>query len=206
MEHFRISEEQNNSSTFRVTTLFGQAIGGISLFFGFAFSLLGLSGTLDLIIESNDIKAKLVNASPGVVFIIVGLFILWRYKPNGSDIKIEERVIYKEEEPLNTSTEGEEARAMILHLAKTAKSILQADSFDEAEKIKRNLSLQDKNYVEYLTANINILNATLTGLGIEQIVLDNPSYKPSIIENHRPIRIVESSRTTSRSDRAMSAR
>lgn len=102
MDKFRKSVELNNSSTFKVTTLFGQAIGGISLFLGFAFSLLGLSGSLDLVIESNSINARLINASPGVIFIIVGLFIIWRYKPKGSDITIEEHIIHHyDDQPCN---------------------------------------------------------------------------------------------------------
>ena len=193
MNKLKKSIEINNSPTFRLTTLFGQAIGALSLFFGFAFSLLGLSGTLDLVIESNTINARLVNASPGVVFIIVGLFILWRYKPKGSTTEVEEREIHRFEQPLTASDE-KEAKDFILKVALAAESILQAESYSEAEEIKKNLSEQERKFVEFLVESPNILNKSLIDLGIKKIEI--PISTPSSVEIYRKTTTSDSAQVT----------
>lgn len=90
MDRLITSSEKNNSSTFKVTTLFGQVTGLVSFILGFILFVLGLNGSFNLgvIIESNIISARLTNASPGAILIISGLFIIWRYKPKGSDITV----------------------------------------------------------------------------------------------------------------------
>jgi len=134
MENSRKSVEVNNSSTFKVTTLFGQAIDGISLFLGFGLFLLGVSGALDLIIESFGLNAKMINASHGVVFIISGLFVLWRYKPKGSNTTTEEHVIHTYGD---SSSENKDAYK---HIMKAVEKIKSNNSPEVNRKILNNLT------------------------------------------------------------------
>jgi len=42
---------------------------------------LGLSGSIDWILEANSLKSRLTNASPGVIFVIAGITLLYWYRP-----------------------------------------------------------------------------------------------------------------------------
>jgi len=75
--------------TFREGSLFGMVVGAVVLLGGFSTFFLSLSGTVEWIFEAGSISSKLINASPGVVFSIIGLLIMWRYKPKvRTDIEI----------------------------------------------------------------------------------------------------------------------
>jgi hypothetical protein len=63
----------------------GILFGGILCFSGFIIALLGLSGSIEWIIEATNIKSCLINANPGVFFGFLGTIVLWRYKPTGHD-------------------------------------------------------------------------------------------------------------------------
>jgi hypothetical protein len=72
------------SRTYRIGFLTGQGIGGLVLLGGIILSLLGISGSIEWLVEAGGITSKLTNASPGIVIAIIGAVILWRYKPHVS--------------------------------------------------------------------------------------------------------------------------
>lgn len=72
------------SRTYRIGLLTGQGIGGLVLLGGIILSLLGISGSIEWLVEAGGITSKLTNASPGIVISMIGAVILWRYKPHVS--------------------------------------------------------------------------------------------------------------------------
>lgn len=72
------------SRTYRLELLTGQGIGGLVLVGGIILSLLGISGSIEWLVEAGGITSKLTNASPGIVIALIGAAILWRYKPHVS--------------------------------------------------------------------------------------------------------------------------
>jgi hypothetical protein len=72
------------SQTYRIGLWTGQGIGGLVLLGGIILSLLGISGSIEWLIEAGGITSKLTNASPGIAIAIIGAAILWRYKPHVS--------------------------------------------------------------------------------------------------------------------------
>src|SRR5881394_107971 len=72
------------SRTYRIAVLIGQSIGGLALLGGIILSLLGISGSIEWLVEAGGVTSKLTNASPGIVIAIIGAAILWRYKPHVS--------------------------------------------------------------------------------------------------------------------------
>ncbi len=81
---------------YRDGIIFGLYVGVLCLILGFVLIILGVSGSIDLIVEAGGIKSKMINATPGSMFSLFGLIILWKYKP-----KITERTIIetKEKQP-----------------------------------------------------------------------------------------------------------
>jgi hypothetical protein len=61
--------------------LIGQVVAAFFLLCGFVMSILGLTGSVEWVLDVGGAKSRLVNASPGVFFALVGAVILWRYKP-----------------------------------------------------------------------------------------------------------------------------
>lgn len=75
--------------TYREGSWFGMVVGALLLLGGFVMTVMGLSGTSEWIIESMSLRARLVNASPGAVFAIIGMVLMFRYKPKvKTDIEI----------------------------------------------------------------------------------------------------------------------
>lgn len=190
MSVFRKSTEVNASSAFKTTTLFGQAIGAISLFLGFGFFLLGLTGTLDLIIESKSISARLANGSPGVVFIIVGFLILWRYKPKESTTTSEEHVV--EHYPSNDSAA---AREKLYRIEEAAIDFIDTLDSDELRRIRLKFNEADNGLITYLIQNPTRLEPARARLARK---VDAP------ITSERPLPVaIERYQKKSSSDRAM---
>lgn len=54
----------------------GLIIGGIALL------LLGLTGNVELVMEAIDMKARLVNASPGLVMALIGAYVVIKSRMN----------------------------------------------------------------------------------------------------------------------------
>ena len=67
------------------TTLIGLLIGAFFSISGFIITVMGLSGSIEWILEGSNFKSKLSNAGPGAFFALLGFFILWRYKPTIQD-------------------------------------------------------------------------------------------------------------------------
>lgn len=72
------------SRTYRYGLLTGQGIGGAVLLAGIVLSLLGISGSIEWLVEAGDISSKVTNASPGIVIALIGAALVWHYKPNVS--------------------------------------------------------------------------------------------------------------------------
>lgn len=63
-------------------TILGLLTGAVFCIAGFVITILGISGSVEWIVEAADFRAKLINAGPGVVFAVLGGVIVWRYKPS----------------------------------------------------------------------------------------------------------------------------
>lgn len=69
------------SLIFEFITVFAIIIGGYFLIiFGVIMTLLGLSGNIEWVMESASFSSRLVNASPGILMIIVGAFLVSKGK------------------------------------------------------------------------------------------------------------------------------
>jgi len=88
--------------SFRTGNLFGMFIGGLALLGGFASFLLGLTGSIDWIFKSVSISMRMINASPGAIFSVIGFVIMLRYKPR---VKSEIEIRINESKKANTSAE-----------------------------------------------------------------------------------------------------
>lgn len=67
---------------YETAILRGQAFGFLISGGGILLALLGASGTIDLMLQATTLQARLTNASPGVVIALMGMIVIWRYKPN----------------------------------------------------------------------------------------------------------------------------
>lgn len=75
------SEMQEGSKVYFYGTLMGITFGGLMAISGFILSVLGLSGSIEWIFEASSFKSRITNASPGILFAVSGVIVLWRYKP-----------------------------------------------------------------------------------------------------------------------------
>lgn len=69
------------AKTYRLGIIVGQTFGGAACLGGLVLILLGLSGQIEWILQAGGLNSRLANASPGALFAVIGLVILWRYKP-----------------------------------------------------------------------------------------------------------------------------
>lgn len=77
------------SLIFEFITVFAIIIGGYFLIiFGIIVLILGLSGNIDWVMESVGFSSHLVNASPGLVMIIVGAF----WSPEGKWMSKQQKI------------------------------------------------------------------------------------------------------------------
>ncbi len=67
--------------TYRAGIILGLSGGIITILAGMTLCILGLGGWVQLVVEGPGLAAKLKNASPGVVFAVLGMIIAWRFKP-----------------------------------------------------------------------------------------------------------------------------
>jgi uncharacterized BrkB/YihY/UPF0761 family membrane protein len=75
------SLDKTARSTYFIGTVSGIIIGVILIISGLLLLVLGLSGSIDWIFETHSIKSRLTNASPGVFFALLGVFVLYWYRP-----------------------------------------------------------------------------------------------------------------------------
>jgi hypothetical protein len=76
-----MNDYYKGSRTFHIAIILGISIGAFCLILGFIIIILGISGSIEWVFEAGGFTSKLANAGPGVVFAIIGLIIIWRYKP-----------------------------------------------------------------------------------------------------------------------------
>lgn len=80
-----LSAWQDNSqalnTTYRQGIAYGLVAGTLALILGFVLAILGFSQAIDFGIEGSGVSVRLLTASPGVLFAIIGLIIIVRYKP-----------------------------------------------------------------------------------------------------------------------------
>ena len=59
----------------------GIILGGTLGIAGVVLLILGLSGSIEWILQAGTLSSRLVNASPGVAVSFMGMLIVWRYRP-----------------------------------------------------------------------------------------------------------------------------
>ena len=91
--------ESHLDGTYRRAILTGQLIGGIAFLGGITLCILGLAGSIELLVEGGGLTARLGNASPGVVFAFFGFLVLWRYKPMVKQDSLTKKIQTKRETP-----------------------------------------------------------------------------------------------------------
>lgn len=63
----------------------GISVGLLFCVAGFVLLVLGVSGKIEWVFEAANLKSRLTNASPGALLALMGMIIVWRYKPKVSD-------------------------------------------------------------------------------------------------------------------------
>ena len=56
----------------------GRMVGLIVIVLGMVLTVLGATGSVDMHLGGLGLDAKITNAAPGVVAMVIGLFIVWR--------------------------------------------------------------------------------------------------------------------------------
>jgi hypothetical protein len=56
----------------------GRRFGFVIVILGVAMSLIGATGVVDLNLSGLGLSAKVANATPGVVLMLIGLMVIWR--------------------------------------------------------------------------------------------------------------------------------
>ena len=76
-----VAKARSGERTYFWGTMLGIAAGAIFCLSGFVMTVLGLAGSIDWIVEVGAFQSRLANAGPGAFFALLGMIILWRYKP-----------------------------------------------------------------------------------------------------------------------------
>ena len=82
-----LRERSSGSKAYLIGTILGISIGALFCIAGFVIAILGLTGSIEWVFEAGGLKSRLSNASPGAFFALLGMIVIWRYKP-----KIEDRL------------------------------------------------------------------------------------------------------------------
>ena len=67
-----LEERSRSHKVYQHATILGIIIGACVLVAGFVLSMLGLTGSIEWVLEAGSIKTRLANAGPGVVFAVIG--------------------------------------------------------------------------------------------------------------------------------------
>ena len=73
--------------TDHIMNILAASTGSIAIFLGFVLFMLGLSGSMQVVVEGLTLKARITNASPGAVLAFLGTVIILRYKPRKEHIR-----------------------------------------------------------------------------------------------------------------------
>lgn len=68
-------------TTYKTGSIIGIIMGSTICLAGLTLILLGLTGSIEWIVKVGTFSSKLVNASPGAFFSVIGLIIIVVYKP-----------------------------------------------------------------------------------------------------------------------------
>lgn len=66
-------------------TILGIIVGAFFAVSGFVITILGFTGSIEWFFKAGNFTSKLGNAGPGVFFALLGMLILWRYKPRSTE-------------------------------------------------------------------------------------------------------------------------
>jgi hypothetical protein len=83
--HKNMNNYQAAYRSYFLGTNIGIILGALLCAGGFVLTILGLAGSVNWIIKFNGISSRLTNASPGVFFAILGMILVWRFKPKVTD-------------------------------------------------------------------------------------------------------------------------
>lgn len=73
--------EEKIAHTHKTGSIMGIAIGGLISLLGIFLLLFGLTGSIEWLVNAGGLSSKLINASPGLVIVVVGMVIIILYKP-----------------------------------------------------------------------------------------------------------------------------
>ncbi len=65
--------EEKITHTHRTGSILGIAIGGLICLFGIFLLVFGLTGSVEWLVNAGGFSSKLINASPGLVIVLVGM-------------------------------------------------------------------------------------------------------------------------------------
>jgi hypothetical protein len=75
-------QDKRDSRVYTVAVYMGIAIGGLICIAGLLLAIMGLSGNIEWVVKAAGFGSKLKNAGPGVVFAVIGMLIMWKFKPD----------------------------------------------------------------------------------------------------------------------------
>lgn len=96
---------------------------------------MGLTGNVDIAMETEGMTAKLTNASPRIVLAFFGLMIIWRYKSKVEEIK----TVTESPNESERFVQGGDDELKVLRESKTITKI-ERKAFSGAEDISNTLS------------------------------------------------------------------
>jgi hypothetical protein len=67
--------------TYRIGIHFGMVLATVLMLGGATLILIGLTGSIDLMVEAGGLRSRLVNASPSALFVLLGFLLAWKSKP-----------------------------------------------------------------------------------------------------------------------------
>ena len=91
---FLAQKASQDNRVYILGTLLGIIVGAIFCLSGLIITILGFSGAIEWFFKAGTFQSKLGNAGPGVFFALLGMIILWRYKPKLKTELITPKLIY----------------------------------------------------------------------------------------------------------------
>ena len=73
--------DSRGSRTYQIGVLLGLTVGAVLTLLGVVLCVVGITGSIEWIVNGKGWGSKLANASPGVFFAVMGFLILVWYKP-----------------------------------------------------------------------------------------------------------------------------
>ncbi|MBW8002331.1 MAG: hypothetical protein FVQ80_09970 [Planctomycetes bacterium] len=73
--------KEYNKHTVNFATILGIVTGALFCCAGFVIICMGLTGSVEWVFEAGSVTTRLSNAGPGVALSLMGMIIIWRYRP-----------------------------------------------------------------------------------------------------------------------------